>query len=72
MLNPERVDRVGSGEVEIEFTTESAHHGVTIIIDERDAMRLAHMIMDECSYAAQLKREGYQTILEKKRLRKIK
>jgi len=55
MLNPEGVDWLDNGYVEIEFTTESADHGVTISLSQPDAMKLAHMIMDECSYKAQLK-----------------
>ena len=63
MLNPERVDLVDEKaifpDVEIEFTTEDGDRALTIVLTQRDAMRLSHMIQDECSYAAQKKRNGY-------------
>jgi len=61
MLNPERVDIIYNRGfidtlVEIEFTTEEAHPALTIILTESDAMNLAHLIMNQCSYAAKKKR----------------
>jgi hypothetical protein len=60
MLNPERVDVLNPksqfGNVEIEFTTEDADPALTIVIKESDAMKLAHMILDQCSYKAKKER----------------
>lgn len=61
MLNPERVDLKNEKDifplVEIEFTTEDADPALTIVLTNDDAMRLAQMIIDRCSYDAQLKRK---------------
>ena len=42
--------------VEIEFTDDDADTVFTFVLDENRAMDLAHMIMDQCSYKAKLKR----------------
>jgi hypothetical protein len=60
MLNPERVDWVKkdiNSEVEIEFTMDDANRAFTIVLTQHDAMKLSHMIQDECSLAAQRKKD---------------
>ena len=63
MLNIERVDLFNESpynhdhDVEIEFTTEDADPALTIVLKESEAMKLANMIMDKCSYKAKLERQ---------------
>jgi len=63
MLNPERVDLIdenkNNSKVEIEFTEDCADTAMIIMLDESTAMNLAHMIMEQCSYAAKIKRGIY-------------
>ena len=60
MINPESVDlkdrTASNSDVEILFTDDDANPVTTIHLDEFTAMKLAHMIMDQCSYAAKIER----------------
>lgn len=64
MLNPESVDFITdrpdllqNPTVEILFTDQEANPACTVQVSSKDAMKLAHMIMDQCSYKAQKKRK---------------
>jgi hypothetical protein len=58
MLNPESVDKKGNDLVEIQFTDEVDDEALTIILKKHDAMDLAKMIQNKCSYAAEKKERG--------------